>query len=91
MQVWICTDLPKDVGFQSGPLWWPIPPLVLAGLLVALTIRYLPRKGGHSPAGRLKVGGGPPAPAANLRTWGWITAHLPRALCSDFERWRWGR
>jgi hypothetical protein len=26
-----------------------------------------------------------------LRTWGWITAHLPRALCSDFERWRWGR
>jgi hypothetical protein len=29
--------------------------------------------------------------AANLRTWGWITAHLPRALCSGFERWRWGR
>ncbi len=24
--------------------------------------------------------------AANLRTWGWITAHLPRALYSGFER-----
>jgi hypothetical protein len=29
--------------------------------------------------------------AASLRTWGWITARLPRALCSGFERWRWGR
>jgi hypothetical protein len=30
-------------------------------------------------------------PAASLRTWGWITARLPRALYSGFERWRWGR
>jgi hypothetical protein len=29
--------------------------------------------------------------AANVRTWGWITAHLPRALCSGVERWRWVR
>jgi hypothetical protein len=29
--------------------------------------------------------------AAGLRTWGWITAHLPRALGSGFERWCWGR
>ena len=29
--------------------------------------------------------------AAGLRTWGWITAHLPRVLGSGFERWRWGR
>jgi H+/Cl- antiporter ClcA len=63
LQTWIFTDLPKDVGFHSEPLWWPIPPLVLAGLLVALTIRYLPGKGGHSPADGFKVGGGPPAPA----------------------------
>jgi hypothetical protein len=26
--------------------------------------------------------------AANLRTSAWITVHLPRALFSDFERWR---
>jgi H+/Cl- antiporter ClcA len=62
LQVWIFTDLPKDVGFHSEPLWWPIPPLLLAGVLVSLTIRYLPGKGGHSPADGFQVGGGPPAP-----------------------------
>ena len=62
LQVWIFTDLPKDVGFHSEPLWWPIPPLVLAGVLVALTIRYLPGKGGHSPADGFKAGAGPPSP-----------------------------
>jgi hypothetical protein len=29
--------------------------------------------------------------AASLRIWGWITAHLPRALGSGFGRGRWGR
>ena len=62
MQAWIFTDLPKGVGFPAEPLWWPILPLVLAGLLVALTIRYLPGKGGHSPADGFKVGAGPPSP-----------------------------
>ena len=62
MQGWIFTDLPKGLGFASEPLWWPIPPLALAGLLVAATIRYLPGKGGHSPADGFKVGAGPPAP-----------------------------
>jgi len=62
LQGWIFTDLPKDVGFHSEPLWWPIPPLLLAGVLVSLTIRYLPGKGGHSPADGFQVGGGPPAP-----------------------------
>jgi len=62
LQVWIFTDLPKGLGFHGEPLWWPIPPLVLAGLLVALTIRYLPGKGGHSPADGFKVGAGPPSP-----------------------------
>ena len=62
LQMWIFTDLPKGVGFHSEPLWWPIPPLALAGLLVAATIRYLPGKGGHSPADGFKAGAGPPAP-----------------------------
>jgi hypothetical protein len=26
MQGWIFTDLPKDVGLHSEPLWWPITP-----------------------------------------------------------------
>jgi H+/Cl- antiporter ClcA len=62
MQGWIFTDLPKGLGFHAEPLWWPILPLALAGLLVALTIRYLPGKGGHSPADGFKAGEGPPAP-----------------------------
>jgi len=62
MQGWIFTDLPKGLGFHSEPLWWPILPLLLAGVLVALTIRYLPGKGGHSPADGFKAGAGPPTP-----------------------------
>jgi H+/Cl- antiporter ClcA len=62
LQGWIFTDLPKGVGFSSEPLWWPVLPLLLAGLLVALTIRYLPGKGGHSPAEGFKMGAGPPTP-----------------------------
>jgi H+/Cl- antiporter ClcA len=62
MQGWIFTDLPQGLGFHAEPLWWPIPPLLLAGVLVALTIRYLPGKGGHSPADGFKAGAGPPSP-----------------------------
>ena len=61
LQGWIFTDLPKGLGFHAEPLWWPILPLALAGLLVAATIRYLPGKGGHSPADGFKMGAGPPA------------------------------
>jgi H+/Cl- antiporter ClcA len=62
MQGWIFTDLPKGLGFHGEPLWWPIPPLLLAGVLVALTIKYLPGTGGHSPADGFKMGEGPPKP-----------------------------
>ena len=47
MQGWIFTDLPKGLGFHAEPLWWPVLPLALAGVLVAATIRYLPGQGGH--------------------------------------------
>jgi len=63
MQEWIFTDLPKALAFHGEPLWWPVPPLVLAGLLVGLTIRFLPGTGGHSPADGFKAGAGPPTPA----------------------------
>jgi H+/Cl- antiporter ClcA len=62
LQGWIFTDLPKGLGFHAEPLWWPIPPLMLAGLLAALAIRYLPGRGGHSPADGFKMGEGPPSP-----------------------------
>jgi H+/Cl- antiporter ClcA len=59
LQGWIFTSLPSGLGFHSEPIWWPIPPLVLAGLLVALTIRYLPGTAGHKPAEGFKAGGAP--------------------------------
>jgi H+/Cl- antiporter ClcA len=62
LQVWVFADLPKAAGFHSEPLWWPLLPLLLAGVLVGLTLRYLPGKGGHSPADGFKMGEGPPSP-----------------------------
>ena len=44
------TDLPDDVFSGGVPAWWPVPWLVLCGVLTGLTIRYLPGNGGHSPA-----------------------------------------
>jgi H+/Cl- antiporter ClcA len=62
LQGWIFTNLPHGLGFHAEPLWWPIPPLLLAGVLVGLTIRYLPGRGGHSPADGFKAGEGAPSP-----------------------------
>ncbi len=62
MQGWVFTDLPKGLGFHAEPLWWPLLPLAVAGVLVALTLKYLPGTGGHSPADGFKMGGGPAAP-----------------------------
>jgi len=58
-QEWIFKTLPVDLGFDSTPTWWPLPILVVAGLLVALTIQYLPGTGGHSPAEGFKSEGAP--------------------------------
>jgi H+/Cl- antiporter ClcA len=62
LQEWVFADLPKDLGFHGEPLWWPLLPLLLAGVLVGFTIRYLPGKGGHSPADGFKMGEGPSSP-----------------------------
>src|SRR5580704_10804727 len=63
LQGWIFTSLPDGLGFHGEPLWWPVLPLTLAGVLVAATIRYLPGTGGHSPADGFPAGGGAPTPA----------------------------
>ncbi|MET9474465.1 MULTISPECIES: chloride channel protein [unclassified Streptomyces] len=55
------SDLPRALGFHSTPTWWPVPLLVVAGLLVGLTIRYLPGTGGHKPAEGMKTTGAPTA------------------------------
>lgn len=38
LQGWTFTNLPHGLGFHGEPLWWPVPPLVLAGILVALSV-----------------------------------------------------
>src|SRR3954451_12371668 len=61
MQRWVFTDLPKALGHSAAPVWWPLLPLAVAGLLVGLTVRYLPGHGGEEPTegfsgGRIAAG-----------------------------------
>ncbi len=60
IQGYVFGDLPDGIFEGTVPAWWPVPWLVLCGLLTAMTIRYLPGNGGHSPAFGFKAGGGPP-------------------------------
>ena len=62
LQKEIFTHLPHGLGYHTEPAWWPLPVLVLGGLLAALAIRYLPGRGGPSPAGPFRLHGAP-APA----------------------------
>jgi H+/Cl- antiporter ClcA len=51
------THLPNALGYQHGPpVWWPLPILAIAGVLVALAIIHLPGNGGHIPAMGLATG-----------------------------------
>lgn len=59
-QTWVFSSLPTDLGFDTPPIWWPLPPLILAGVIVALAIDRLPGTGGHSPAAGLVSTGAPP-------------------------------
>jgi len=59
IQRFLFTDLPNQMLGSPAPAWWPLPWLVLCGLLVGLIIRYLPGNGGHSPAFGFQTGGGP--------------------------------
>jgi H+/Cl- antiporter ClcA len=55
------THLPHTLGYSQGPpLWWPLPVLAIAGVLVALVIMRLPGDGGHLPAKGLAMAGGLP-------------------------------
>ena len=62
VQTWAFEGLPAGLGFTAAPLWWPLLPLGVAGLLVGLVVRYLPGQGGESPADGFHSGA--PEPAA---------------------------
>jgi H+/Cl- antiporter ClcA len=61
IQEYLFDDLPQGIFTGGTPAWWPVPWLVLCGLLTGLTIQYLPGNCGHSPAFGFTTGGGPPA------------------------------
>lgn len=64
LQEWVFESLPDALGYDATPSWWPLIPLTLAGVLVAAAIRYLPGRGGESPAEGFKAGRGPAPPEA---------------------------
>ncbi|AQT74818.1 chloride channel protein [Streptomyces sp. fd1-xmd] len=53
--VW--ADLPEALGWSGPPWWWPLPTLLVAGVLVGLVVTRLPGAGGHIPASGLHAGG----------------------------------
>ncbi|MFJ5065591.1 chloride channel protein [Kitasatospora sp. NPDC088556] len=59
LQHWVWESLPVTAGFDRAPWWWPLPALLLAGLLLAPVVTRLPGHGGHVPVDGL---GGPPTP-----------------------------
>jgi H+/Cl- antiporter ClcA len=61
LQKWVFQPdyLPKALGFHGEPIWWPLPIVGLAGVLVGLAIHFLPGRGGHSPADGFHMSGPP--------------------------------
>jgi H+/Cl- antiporter ClcA len=57
LQHWVFTSLPTGVGFHGEPVWWPVLPLLAAGAAVGPIIKYLPGRGGHSPADGFRASG----------------------------------
>ena len=57
-QTYVFSTLPHELGFSKAPAWWPIAPLLVGGLIVALAVTYLPGTGGHKPAEGFHTGGG---------------------------------
>ena len=64
LQDQLFTELPETLGFDAPPVWWPLPLLVVSGVLTAAAIRLLPGTGGHSPSDGFKTTG--PLPPSQL-------------------------
>jgi H+/Cl- antiporter ClcA len=61
LQKELFTHLPHGLGFTTAPAWWPLPVLLIGGVLAGLAIRYLPGDGGPSPAHGFAMHGPPGA------------------------------
>ncbi|MEV5546140.1 chloride channel protein [Streptomyces sp. NPDC052309] len=62
LEHWVWTSLPEAAGYDAPPWWWPLPALVLAGLVLAPVVTRMPGAGGHLPVDGL--GGAPVGPGA---------------------------
>src|SRR4051794_4730725 len=60
IQTGLFDQWPHHLFGDQVPAWWPIPLVALCGLLVGMTIRFLPGNGGHSPAFGFHTDGGAP-------------------------------
>ena len=60
LEHWVWHSLPEALGYDTLPAWWALCTLGVAGLIVGLTVRHLPGRGGHVPARGLDAG--PTAP-----------------------------
>ena len=60
IQTGLFDDWPHHLFGDQVPAWWPVPLVALCGLLVGMTIRFLPGNGGHSPAFGFHTDGGAP-------------------------------
>src|SRR5215470_9260585 len=49
IQEWVYKDLPDWLGFTGVPTWWPLPVMLVAGVLTAVAVLRLPGRGGHVP------------------------------------------
>src|SRR4249919_4064786 len=72
LQEEIFIHLPRGLGFAAEPVWWPLPVLVVGGVLAGFAIGYLPGRGGPSAAGAFAVH----APPAAVQLPGVILAAL---------------
>ena len=73
-------DLPRDLGYDSAPLWWSLPVLAIAGVVTAFAIVRLPGNGGHVPANGLKATPTPPIDLPGVMLAGFATIGLGLVL-----------
>ena len=72
LQHWTYSDLPTALGFSAEPIWWPVLPLAVAGITVALVVRFMPGGGGEVPV----LGFHPGAPPARVTLPGIVAGAL---------------
>lgn len=56
IQQGVYVHLWSGLGFTSEPWWWPLPPLAVAGVAIAIAVVKLPGHGGHEPSQGLQPG-----------------------------------